>query len=41
MRWAGHVARMGEKMHMQFWYKNLKEGELILDLDLYGRMILK
>jgi hypothetical protein len=24
MRWAGHVARMGRRMHIRYWWENQK-----------------
>jgi hypothetical protein len=39
---AGHVARTGEmrKLHT-FWFENLKGRDLLEDLSLGGRIILK
>jgi hypothetical protein len=38
----GHVTRMEEtKMHIEFWWRNLKEGDHLQDLGLEGRIILK
>jgi hypothetical protein len=34
--WAGHAARMGEKMHTNFWSENLKENGNLGNL---GRII--
>jgi hypothetical protein len=43
MRWAGHVARIGEKreIHIGFWWESRKEREHYEDLDVSGRIILK
>jgi hypothetical protein len=27
MRWAGHEARMGEKMHIGYWWESQKERD--------------
>jgi hypothetical protein len=40
IRWAVHVARMGE-MHAEFWSENLKGGHRSEDLGVDGRIILK
>jgi hypothetical protein len=42
MRWAGHVARMGQgKVHTAFWRGNLREGDHMKDPVVDGRIILK
>jgi hypothetical protein len=42
MRWAGHVARMGEKrMHVGFWWESQKERDHREDLDIGRRIILE
>jgi hypothetical protein len=42
MRWAGHVARVGEReMYAGFWWGNLKEREHLEDPGLDGRIILR
>jgi hypothetical protein len=42
MRWAGHVASMGEKrVHTGFWWGDLREGDHLGDPGLGGRIILK
>jgi hypothetical protein len=38
MRWAGHVARMGEK-HIVFWLENLKERDHLEDLGIDGKVL--
>jgi hypothetical protein len=40
MRWAGHVARIGE-MHTKFWFGSLKGRDNSKDLGVDGRVILK
>jgi len=36
------VARVGNtENHVEFWYRNLKEGDNLEDLDLEGRILLK
>jgi hypothetical protein len=46
MRWAGHVAHMGDiqdvhKVHTRFWWGDLREGDHWKDPGVDGRMILK
>jgi hypothetical protein len=42
MRWAGHVARMGEGRGVhRFWWGNLRERDHWGDPDVYGRIILR
>jgi len=41
MRWAGHVARMGEKRGEGFWWGNLKERYHLRDPGVDGRIILR
>jgi hypothetical protein len=42
MRWAGHVARMGEReVHAGFRWGGLREGDHLGDPSLDGRIILK
>jgi hypothetical protein len=42
MRWAGHIARIGEKRaYTGFWWGNLKERNHLGDPDLDGRIILR
>jgi hypothetical protein len=42
MRWAGHVAPIGRvELHTGFYWGNLREGGLLEDQDLDGRIILK
>jgi hypothetical protein len=41
IRWAGHVARMGEKLHTGFWWGNLREGDHLEDPGVDRRIILK
>jgi hypothetical protein len=38
---AEHVARGRREVHTGFWWRNLREGEHLEDLGLYGRIILK
>jgi len=41
MRWAGHVARMGEgRVCTGFWWGNLREGDHWGDPGIDGRIIL-
>jgi len=41
MRWAGHVARMGEERGcIGFWWGNRREGDHWGDLGVYGWLIL-
>jgi hypothetical protein len=41
MRWAWHVACMGERgMHIGFWWKS-QEKDHKEDLDVSGRIIIK
>jgi hypothetical protein len=40
MRWAKHVARMGE-MHTLFWVENLKGRCHLLDVAVDGKIILQ
>jgi hypothetical protein len=42
MRWAVHVARWGTgELHIGFWWGDLRQGNLLEDLDVDGRIILK
>jgi len=42
MRWAGHVARMGERRGVyRFWWGNLKETDHLGDPGVNGRIILR
>jgi hypothetical protein len=42
MRWAGNVARMGEReVHAGFWWGNLRKGDHLGDPGINGRIILK
>jgi len=43
MRWAGHVARMGEKgeAYTEFWWGNLRERNHLGDAGVDGRIILR
>jgi hypothetical protein len=40
MRWAGHVARMGE-LHTGFCWRDLREGDHLGNPGVDGRIILK
>ena len=41
MRWAGHVAPMGEKeVHTGFWWGNLRERDHLGDPGVDGRIII-
>jgi hypothetical protein len=42
IRWAGHVARMGEKkVHTGFWWGDPREGDHLEDPGVDGNIILK
>jgi hypothetical protein len=42
VRWAGHVARMGEvEVYTGFWWRDPRERDHLEDLDVDGRIILK
>jgi hypothetical protein len=42
MRWAGHVARMGEiNAHTGFWWGNLRERDHLGDQGADGKIIVK
>jgi hypothetical protein len=42
MRWIRYMARMGRReMHMAFWWGNMKEGDILEDLSVDGKIILK
>jgi len=42
MRWAGHVARMGEERRCTgYWWGNWREGDHWGDLGIDGRIILE
>jgi hypothetical protein len=43
MRWAGYVARMGEKreVYTGFWWGDLREGDHLGDPGVGGRIILR
>jgi hypothetical protein len=40
MRWAGHVARMGEE-YTGFWWGNLRERDNLEDSGVDGRIMLR
>jgi hypothetical protein len=41
-RWAGHVARMGQReVHIGFWWGELSEGDHLGDSGVDGRIVLK
>jgi hypothetical protein len=43
IKWAGHVARMGEEMrevHTAFWWGNLRKGDHLIDPEVDGRIVL-
>ena len=44
MRWAGHVARVGERrgeVYAGFWWVNLRERDYLEDTGINGRIILR
>ena len=42
MRWAGHVARMGERKGVyRFWWGNLRERDHLEDPGVDGKIILR
>jgi hypothetical protein len=41
MRWAGHVARMGEEVYTGFWWGNLRERDHLQDPGVDGRIIIR
>jgi hypothetical protein len=42
MRWAGHVARMGERIGVsRIWWGNLKEKDQLEEQGVEGRRILR
>jgi hypothetical protein len=42
MRWAGHVAQMGERRSAyRFWWGDLRERDHFEDLGVNGRTIVK
>ena len=43
MRWAGHVARMGEgrEVHIEFWLERSEGSDHLEDPAVDGRIILK
>jgi hypothetical protein len=41
MRWVGHVARMGRRMHVGYWWEIQKERDHWEDQDVGGWTILK
>jgi hypothetical protein len=40
MRWTGHVAHIGDEMHVRVWSENLKGRDQSEDLGTDGRIIL-
>jgi hypothetical protein len=40
MRWTGHVAHMGKKMHLGIWWESQKERDHFKNLDVAWRIIL-
>jgi len=40
-RWTGHVARMGERRGVEFWWGNLRERDHLRDPGVDGRIILR
>ena len=41
MRWAGHVARMGDRAYKVFWWGHLWERDHLGDPGLDGRTVLR
>jgi hypothetical protein len=41
LRWARHVACMGEKMHAKFWWRNLKNSNHLEDLSIDWKLTIK
>jgi hypothetical protein len=41
MRWAGHVAQLGEKMYIEYWCEKQKKGDHWEDQDVGGWTTLK
>jgi hypothetical protein len=42
MKWAGHIAHMGDRRGANgFWWKTLRDSDHLEDLGLYGRITLK
>jgi hypothetical protein len=40
MKWAGHVAHMGNwEMHTVFWLEKLEGRNPLEDLEIYGKII--